>query len=167
MSASPRAHIYRLILVLVLVAVGFLVVQGFAIPTSWDSQNWYRKDALTELQELPLRFGGNESCASGNCHDGAKPVRHQIRIDTLSNGTHQGLACEGCHGPLSDHVQGGRKVNIARLDFTNDLCLRCHQELVSRPQDFAHFSETFLYHQLLDVKITKPCRACHDPHEPK
>lgn len=166
MNPSPRAHIYRLIVLMVLALVGFIAVKTVAVPESWDSERWFRGDAAEELKHLPMRIGGNESCTGSACHDDDGPRNHQDRYDSISGGSHQGLACENCHGPLSDHVKDGRTVAQARMNSNNDLCLGCHQRLVGRPEQFAQFSETLLYHQLLNVTIISPCRACHDPHEP-
>ncbi len=165
MNPSPRSHIYRLLLLLLVLGAAFMLVRALAIPDSWDEQHWFRRDALQTLSALPMRFGGNASCEASKCHEPTK--RHDAKLQALSHGKHKTLACEVCHGPLLDHVEEGKKVEHAQISATNDLCLSCHRQLVSRPEKFAQFSETLLYHELLDVREITPCRACHDPHEPK
>jgi hypothetical protein len=154
-------------MVLVVVGIGFLAVRQLAIPASWDSERWFRRDALEDLKKLPTRFGGNESCAGASCHDDQRPKHHQVNLQTLDNGAHNGLACENCHKPLYEHVQDGRKIGFAGFNQSSELCLRCHAPLVSRPASLSQFREDFIYHELLDVRISTPCRICHDPHEPK
>lgn len=169
MDPSPKAHIYRLLLLLALFAAGFVGIRSLAIPPSWVSEgsSWYRGDALTELQQLPLRFGGNASCANGACHETERRENHQSKLASLGQGGHQGLACEGCHGPFSAHVASGTKVAAANRESSAALCLNCHASLTSRPKHHTQFSETFPVHQSMQVKATTPCRACHDPHKPK
>ncbi len=166
MKPSPRAHIYRLVGLLVIGMAGFLVLKNLAVPPSWDFEKWYRLDAEKELQELPLRFGGNESCTGSTCHDGHRPATHDPRHEALAGGRHSGLACEVCHGPLIDHVEDGETVGQAVINANNDLCLSCHRHLITRPEQIAQFSETLIYHALLGVNEISACRACHDPHDP-
>ncbi len=168
MNPSPRAHIYRMILALIVFVAAFIGIRALAIPDSWDSERWYRTDSLGELQSLPLRYGGNESCDTAGCHDPEDATaRHQEKLASLALGPHQGLACEVCHGPVAEHVKDGKKVNAAKVTVANDLCMSCHQKLIGRPEQFAQFSETLIYHKLLNVRERSLCRACHDPHEPK
>ena len=164
MNPSPRAHIYRLLLAVGILIGVFLGIRALAIPDSWDSDGWYRRDSLTDLQQLPQHFAGNGSCGGAGCHE--KSMRHLEKMAALATGQHQGLACEVCHGPLSDHVKDGEKVAPAKVNVANDLCLSCHAPLLGRPQQFAQFSETQLPHKLLNVREISLCRACHDSHKP-
>ncbi|MEN8131974.1 MAG: hypothetical protein ABFS45_17685 [Pseudomonadota bacterium] len=167
MNPSPRAHIYRLFFALIVFVAAFLGIRALAIPDSWDSERWYRTDSLGELQSLPLRYGGNESCETAGCHNPEEAARHDKKLAALALGPHRELACEVCHGPVADHVKDGKKVNEAQVTVANKLCLSCHKKLIGRPEQFAQFSETLLYHELLKVRERSLCRACHDPHEPK
>ena len=166
MNPSPRAHVYRMLVVLVVGVAGFLVFKTLAVPASWDSERWYRTDAEQELKQQPLLFGGNESCLNSSCHVAPQHGSHQMRFEMLGRGAHQGLACEVCHGPLRNHVQDGKAVGHAPMNSNSDLCLSCHQSLVTRPQQFAQFSESLLHHSLLNVTELSACRGCHDPHDP-
>ena len=167
MSPSPRAHIYRLLIALAVLGVVFLGIRALAIPASWDNERWFRKDSLGDIKQLPMKYGGNESCETVGCHDKEQTARHEEKLSSLAYGKHQELACEVCHGPVSAHVKDGEKANDAQITVANKLCLSCHDALTSRPEQFAQFSETQLYHELLNVKKRSLCRACHDPHEPK
>ncbi len=167
MNISPRTHIYRLLVLLVLVVVGFIAVRGLAIPSSWDSEQFFRLDSLDELKSQPMKIGGNESCAGASCHDQEKVAKHKTQLATVGRGSHKGLACENCHGPLSVHVSDNKKIASAVIDHENKLCLGCHGQLVSRPKKFAQFDTEHTGHWYFDVEITKPCRDCHNPHNPR
>jgi len=167
MKVSPRSHIYRLVVLLVIFAAGFAVLRGLAIPASWDNEKFYRVDSLEELTLQPLRMGGNEACAGSGCHEGQRMGKHKARFDILTRHDHSGLACENCHGPLSDHVSDGKRVASALINRENSLCLGCHGPLLSRPKDFPQFNAENTGHWYFDVEITTPCRDCHDPHEPR
>ncbi len=166
MNPSPRTHIYRMGVLLVLGIIGFAVIRTLAVPASWDSENWYRLDAEEELKELPMRYGGNESCTNSACHEGHQSKTHEPRQVALADGQHSGLACEVCHGPLTNHVKDGETVGHALINGNNDLCLSCHENLVTRPEQIAQFKETLLYHALLGVNELSACRSCHNPHDP-
>jgi len=167
MSVSPRSHIYRLVVLLVILVVGFVVVRSLAIPASWDNEKFYRVDSLEDLKLQPVRIGSNEACAGSSCHDKDKVAKHKEKFNTLSKGSHSGLACENCHGPLSDHISDGKRVASASINRENTLCLGCHGPLISRPKDFSQFNAENTGHWYFDVEITKSCGDCHDPHEPR
>ena len=167
MSVSPRAHIYRLVVLLGIGAAGFAAIRNLAIPESWDDENFYRVDSLQELKLQPLRFGGNTACAGSGCHQDQRVAEHREHFTALTRGKHGGLACETCHGPLARHVSGSRRVTPALINRENTLCLGCHAPLVSRPEGFPQFSAENTGHWYFDVEITTPCRDCHDPHEPR
>lgn len=164
MAPSPRSHIYRLTIILVIALTAFLLLKDLAVPASWDATAWYRTDALTDLQQQPARFGGNESCRGSQCHE--PKANHQARLDELQNSVHKTLACETCHGPLIDHAQGEHKVGDAHL-ARGKLCLRCHGALLGRAEKVAQFSPEFPIHKMMQVTEEKPCIDCHSPHAPK
>jgi len=168
MNVSPRSHIYRLLVLLVIVVVGFVAIRSIAIPASWDSEKFYRVDSLEDLKLQPMRLGGNEACAGSGCHDEPQKVaKHKARFNTHAKGSHSGLACENCHGPLSDHVSDNKRIASAGINRDNTLCLGCHGPLISRPKDFSQFNPENSGHWYFDVEITKHCHDCHDPHEPR
>ncbi len=162
---SPRSHIYRLVLVLLLVLVGFLGVKRLATPQGWDYEAWFRRDALPQLQQQPALFGGNASCVDSSCHEPSPS--HEAKRSMLRQAVHDGLACEGCHGPVGAHVQDGRKLAEARVDRDNDLCLRCHRAMLGRAQKVAQFDRSNnKMHEMMAQDQTTRCGNCHDPHAP-
>jgi len=64
---SPKSHLYRLGIVLVVFFTGFVVIRSYAVPASWNYNAWYRGDHQEDMKKLPLFYGGNESCKS--CHE--------------------------------------------------------------------------------------------------
>jgi predicted CXXCH cytochrome family protein len=167
MNVSPRSHLYRLVALLVIVAVAFVAIRGLAIPESWDSEKFYRVNSLEDLKLQPLQIGGNDSCAGSDCHDQQRVVKHKEHFNAHAKGKHSGLACENCHGPLSDHIANGKYVTAALVSRDNALCLGCHGPLISRPKNFPQFNAENTGHWYFDVEITQHCHECHDPHEPR
>ncbi|MDH3639526.1 MAG: hypothetical protein OES09_13860, partial [Gammaproteobacteria bacterium] len=162
---SPRSHIYRLVLVLVIGVGGFLLVKDFFKPDSWDDQAWYRREALPRLQQQSPLFGGNESCQSAACH--AVPEKdHDEKFGLLKDATHDGLACEGCHGPVGEHARDGQELGDPRVIRESSLCLDCHDQRMGRAERVAQFSETFEKHERKKVTRESECIECHDPHAP-
>ncbi|MGB7933756.1 MAG: hypothetical protein WCH04_16320 [Gammaproteobacteria bacterium] len=166
MNPSPRSHIYRMVIVLVVIMAGFVALKSLAIPDSWNNELFYRVDSLDELKLLPMRISGNAECAGSGCHEQQQLDKHKEHLAALSRGNHSGLACENCHGPMSVHVREGRRVAPALINLENTLCLGCHAPLLSRPKGFPQFDADNTGHSYFDVEITTPCRNCHDPHEP-
>lgn len=162
---SPRSHIYRLLLLLLVGAAGFVGLKTLATPDSWDPQAWFRRDAIPELQQQAARYGGNPSCSSATCHQSL--VNHEDKLSQLQDAVHEGLACEGCHGPLAEHVQAGRKVADAQIDRDNGLCLSCHGTRLGRAQKIAVFDPSFnSMHKMMESAQTTRCGNCHNPHAP-
>jgi len=162
MPSSPRSHLYRLIVLLVIVITGFLWVKRQFVPESWDTQHWYRRGALKDLKHLPISYGGNASCTSG-CHDAPK-TDHVAIASALASSVHAHLSCEFCHGPL--HA-GEHTMAAAQIPRDSRLCLRCHDAIAARPARVGLFSETVMAHQSLGVKRDSNCVRCHDPHAPR
>lgn len=171
MTPSPRAHIYRLVFIITVASIALMNLKNFAVPTDWDKQLWYRPTALSELQQLPLRFGGNESCKGSNCHEvitnqQTAKESHQAKLTQLQGSLHKTLACESCHGPLYDHVKGDRKVADANRVRARH-CFQCHGPLPGRETKIKPFSEEFQLHKIMQVTAQRTCTDCHNPHAPK
>lgn len=136
--------------------VAFVVFVMVGRPANWNSDDWYRTDALVELQDKPLAYGGNESCVA--CHEGES--------DDIETFKHQTLSCESCHGSLADHVKGNDKIADAYVEDDDQWqCLNCHKELISKSQDFPQFSKERTREHIM-VEADMPCILCHDAHDP-
>ncbi len=140
-EVSPRAHIYRLVGLLILGVAGFVVARSALVPDTWNYSDSYREAFLDELAQKPMKHGGNDSCAG--CHEDEEAGgSHKSAIEDLAGGAHAGLSCESCHGPLADHAVGGEKIAEARVDYSRLVCLTCHSNLISSPADFPKFIQS-------------------------
>jgi hypothetical protein len=160
-TPSPRSHLYRLLLILVVFGVGFLAVKQWATPDSWDYEHWYRGDAVVDAATQPLVYGGNDSCKT--CHkDVAKLWRKK---------PHRKVACETCHGPIIDHAKAEKKIAVAFIDKTRAQCLNCHLEGINRPKAFPQFSKQGEIGKLVpkhkELDAVTPCSKCHEAHDPR
>lgn len=163
MVPSPRNHLYRLALLLILAIAGFVWIKGWFVPAGWDEEKWFRTGALEELKQQPIMFGGNRTCTEG-CH-GKTRKDHRAVGYSLATGVHMNLGCESCHGPL--YKSGHDQLAAAQIPRDSGLCLRCHDDVPARPRMVGLFSESLMAHQALDVKRDSNCIQCHDPHAPR
>ena len=150
---SPRSHLYRLATLLAAGFVGFLVIKAVATPSSWNFEEWYRSDAVVEIAQQPLVYGGNESCKS--CH---KEEQKEFR-----KRKHRRLSCESCHGALADHVKGDEKSANAVVDTSSWQCENCHLWRINRPTDFPQFTLEVEKHKTIEEG--EVCLKCHEDHE--
>ncbi|MEE8392782.1 MAG: multiheme c-type cytochrome [Rhodospirillales bacterium] len=147
--------------------VVFLVVKSWATPASWidDVDNWYRLDSLEEMKLKPLVFGGNESCKE--CHG-----KTYGQFTGNTGNEHKGLSCESCHGPVTRHAKGGKKIADAiRESKSTWQCQNCHLEMINKPKDFPQFKRQakikehaeFLAGLFPEGTVCLKCHAAHDP----
>ncbi len=151
---SPRSHLYRLGLVLVIAIAGFLVIKSVATPPSWNYKSWYRGGAIGLAEKQPLIYGGNESCVS--CH-----AKASAKVKKLK---HKALSCESCHGALGDHAKGKKKIAAAKVDKSKWQCLNCHSQQINRPRRFPQFTNDVRKHRNIEKGVV--CLKCHDAHDP-
>lgn len=157
-------HLWRAMLILLLVGAGVVVGRQFLIPKSFGEAGHYRYDSLEEYRALPARHGGSESCRA--CHK-------DDQFKAEEQGKHAAVSCEACHGPLSFHAADGKKIADAPKNATWKQCLICHERLPSRPKN--HPQITIQEHfEKQEVPLKDPnkvpdkvCFKCHDPHSPK
>jgi hypothetical protein len=154
-KTTALTHLYRLGALLIAFIIVFLLVKQWATPSSWNYEVWYRGDSLTEVGNLPLTHGGNESCQA--CHADV--------VKKVSKLRHRNLSCEGCHGPLAAHVRGEEKIADAIvINQSRWQCLNCHAELISKPRGFPQFTDEVAKHTTLVQG--EVCLKCHDAHDP-
>jgi hypothetical protein len=148
-------HVFRALLVLVVVVVAFVLGRGFLVPASYGLYGAYRADNVAEQAAVrPPRHLGPESCAP--CH--AKQAKER------SGGGHRTVSCEVCHAPLSAHVQGGAVKAHMPVDKSFTLCARCHRKIAGRPERF----KQVVLDQHVPVAVEgEVCLQCHNPHSPK
>ena len=142
---------------LVLVAAGtvaiYLVANFLLTPKSFGAYGFYRGDALTERTQLPVHYGGKESCY--DCHKEA--------TKSLLENAHKGQSCEGCHGLGMPHIEHSKDTNFNPAKVGKDvLCLRCHRKDPARPKKFKQIGDIDEH-----TEGGKACVSCHLPHNPE
>lgn len=156
------AHIWRALLVLVVILLLGVLVRHFMVPESFGEAGFYRYASLGEHMAAPLSHGSRNAC--GDCH----PDQHTA----IEGGTHASVSCEVCHAPLSVHASTEGKIADMPINRTYRLCALCHTKLLARPTEFPQVD---LEAHLLDVGALEtpqpiPARAClvlcHNPHSP-
>jgi hypothetical protein len=153
-------HVFRAILVLLVVIAVVSIGRGFLVPKSYGLFGANRADNVQEPMNVRApRHGGAASCAG--CHAAQATKR--------AAGGHQVVSCEVCHGPLSSHVAEGKRSAAMAVDRSYTLCARCHRKVLARPDKFP---QVVLEQHLQEQQAAGPvegkiCLDCHDPHSPK
>jgi DmsE family decaheme c-type cytochrome len=113
--------------------------------------------AKTAEPVTPSQYVGSEMCMG--CHEdiykkGFEETAHFSTAGTVEHG------CESCHGPGSEHVEGGGdaskifRFNTLDREATNRRCLTCHAESSKQ----AHFSSS------AHASSRVSCIDCHSVH---
>jgi hypothetical protein len=142
----------------------FLVLRDWAKPASWNSEGWYRAAVLEEAKAQPLIYGGISSLSPRQRNQACQSC-HAKENKVLRKRKHKRLSCESCHGPVSDHAQGEKKVALAEIDRSNAQCRNCHSVQINRPQGFPQFSPKIDKHKKA-TRENLPCLKCHEAHDP-
>jgi tetratricopeptide (TPR) repeat protein len=141
---------------------GFL----FESPVNWyaNKQMWDTAPAYQSAREIPLNLPAYTSCL--RCHVSGMQVPAKGTDNRYPEPpfTHNGVACERCHGSGGAHVNGGAIINPAKLTpaLRDDICMQCHLEgkaAVERPGRHAYefqpgdaLSDYIRYFLLVDTK---------------
>jgi tetratricopeptide (TPR) repeat protein len=107
---------------------GFL----FESPVNWyaNKQTWDMAPAYQAAREIPLNLPAYTSCLHCHVSGVQSPAQGTDNRYPEPPFTHNGVACDRCHGPGSAHVNGGAIVNPAKLTPArrDDICMQCHLE---------------------------------------
>lgn len=155
---SPYSFSKRLVLVFLIIIAVVAFARVLILPESWGEHGYYRGDFIEEEALKPLVYGTNDSCKS--CHEEVYEMKHA--------GAHERLSCEVCHAPVTAHVRGGEKfadMPVRRGESQRELCLKCHQNVVGRPEKFPMIDYP-LHLEEQNVKTTHDCNQCHTVHDP-
>ncbi len=154
-------HLWRAIVILLVVFVGGVVVRHFAMPKSFGLDGPYRYDALNDLKAQAPVHGARTDCRS--CHSDV--------WDNAAQGKHATVNCEVCHAPLTVHAKGDEKIADMPSNRAASLCAYCHQKLRAKPEDMPQID--FMAHLTTleaapeDGEIADgTCIVCHDVHNP-
>ena len=140
-------QVVRLVLLTVGIVSSYLVARYFLTPASFGAYGWYRGNALAELRNRPVVYGGKKACEE--CHS--------EELLKLSKSSHKNLSCEGCHGPGQAHSENYDVHKMTVLHYSH--CVRCHEANPSRPKT----------HKQIVLKkhyAGQKCTECHVPHQP-
>jgi len=107
-------------------------------------------------------FVGADRCAA--CHqpiyDAWKASPHHMTVlDPKRTKSQRG--CEACHGPGSQHVEGGgdpkliRPLRTLSADKSAAICLGCHKQ-----------ADLMYWRTSPHAQQSMTCVGCHDPHDP-
>lgn len=158
--SPPRAHIVRIVTVLIGALAAGLIVRAFFLPESFGIYGHYRPAAVEEEMARPLRHMTNESCLA--CH----PFIKKIHLD----GVHKTVSCEFCHGPYADHVTDNKKTGtlpVKRGEEIKELCLRCHNKIIrARPKESIKMVAMPEHLEKKKVRTDHVCNQCHHVHSP-
>jgi len=155
------AHIIRFALLIIVVIIGFFIIQAYMVPDTFGvhgpySYAYYRADSKAEQSALPVTYQGTEHCET--CH--------APQADIQKEGSHASLSCESCHGNFKAH-NNNTKDRMAISDPV-DNCMVCHEALNARPSEFPQIN-SFAAHLAEQDETLQPdmsCATCHDPHMP-
>jgi len=148
-------HVFRVVLVLVVVISAVVLTRGFLVPRSYGDYGAYRGDNVAEQAAVRApRHGGPASCAP--CH--AK------QAEARTGGSHKTVNCEVCHAPLSTHAKDKAVTAKMAVDRSVALCSRCHRKIAGRPAKFPQVVPEEHVPVALEEGV---CLQCHNPHSPK
>ncbi|MCL7411595.1 MAG: hypothetical protein M8350_07295 [Methanosarcinaceae archaeon] len=82
-----------------------------------------------------------------------------------------GVQCEACHGPGSEHVALGGNKSMITVDTSASLCGQCHRrgaddDKIPASEGFAKHHEQYLDFLAAGKMSVLECVDCHDPHKP-
>jgi tetratricopeptide (TPR) repeat protein len=107
---------------------GFL----FESPVNWyaNKQMWDMAPAYQTARQMPLNLPAYTSCLHCHVSGMQPPDKGTDNRYPEPPFTHNGVACERCHGSGVAHVNGGAIVNPAKLAPArrDDICMQCHLE---------------------------------------
>ena len=155
---GPNQFWIRSVIVFFSIIALVLLARVIMLPKTWGEYGYYRGAYINQEANKPLIHGENNSCTE--CH---------IEIIELkSHSSHKRLSCESCHGPVSTHAKNGKKtadMPVKIGDAQIDLCLKCHQKTIGRPEKFPMIDH-YEHLSKQNVKSTHTCDQCHTVHAP-
>jgi hypothetical protein len=147
--SKDAVHLGRVAVVFAVALVLFALLRQAVVPAGFGKYGHFRAGALDDNRNHALVYAGQQVCLP--CHEPAATAR--------SLGTHVGVACEACHGPLFRHSEAPLDGKPQR-PLVDTLCRRCHEADAARPKNFPQ----------VDVASHMPgaaCNVCHQPHSPR
>ena len=156
---SPLAHakhVFRVFLALIAGVVVLVLGRAFFVPDTWGEYGAYRTAALEQHHGKAPRHGGNAACME--CHED--------EVEEIADGVHASLACEGCHAPLSTHIENEELLAEMITRRSAELCLRCHERLEARPSSHPQIDPARHLEEQEGEPGPESCFDCHEAHSP-
>ncbi|MFW2367487.1 MAG: hypothetical protein ACN4GW_13805 [Desulforhopalus sp.] len=156
-----NAHLIKLIIAFIVVAIGGLVARSAFIPESMGQFGHYRGTDIEDQKNVPIKLGTNDSCFQ--CHAPIRVIHKE--------GVHKTVSCEVCHGAWGKHIgENDQKIGtlpVRQGDEITALCLRCHNKIIqARPMTSIKMIGMPEHLEEQKVRMSHNCSQCHMVHDP-
>ncbi len=144
--------------------------QGYIITAAKDGSEVKNQYNVEDGSWSFYHKGEKKPYKCGPCHMTAySPEGNQDGLPgMIGTWKEDGIACEECHGPGSDHVAKPGKGNV-KIDTSAEACGKCHQRGGMGPQPPAKGGFIQHHEQINELKAGShkdlTCLTCHDPHK--
>lgn len=148
----------------------YIDLEGYIITTAKDGSEAKTQYNLEDGSWSFYHKGEKKPYKCGPCHmTGYNANGNQDgRPGIVGTWVENGIGCEECHGPGSDHTQQPAAANIV-VDRSADACGKCHQRGGVGPEPPAAGGFIKHHEQINELKAgahgTLSCISCHDPHK--
>jgi hypothetical protein len=148
----------------------FIDQDGYIITTAKDGSEAKTQYNLEDGSWSFYHKGEKKPYKCGPCHMTAyNPKGNQDGLEgMIGTWAEDGIGCEECHGPGSDHIAEPSAANVMK-DTSKEACGKCHQRGGIGPEPPAKGG--FIRHHeqinelLAGVHKDLDCVECHDPHK--
>lgn len=148
----------------------FIDLEGYIITSAKDGSEAKTQYNINDGTWSFYHKGEKKPYKCGPCHMTAySPKGNQDgRPGMIGVWAEDGIGCEECHGPGSDHIQEPSKKNI-KIDSSSKACGKCHQRGGTGPQPPAK-GGFIRHHEQINELYAGPhsdmnCMDCHNPHQ--
>lgn len=148
----------------------YIDLQGYIVTAAKDGSEARTQYNLEDGSWSFYHQGEKKPYKCGPCHmTGYSPEGHQDgRPGLIGTWAEDGIGCEECHGPGSDHIRKPSGGNIV-VDTRAELCGKCHQRGGIGPEPPAK-GGFIRHHEQINELLAGPhakqdCVGCHDPHK--
>ena len=148
----------------------YIDLEGYIITQAKDGSEAKTQYNIEDGSWSFYHKGEKKPYKCGPCHmTGYSPEGNQDgRPGMIGTWVEDGIGCEECHGPGSDHAQKPSKDNISVVS-TSEACGKCHQRGGINPKPPAK-GGFIRHHEQINELLSGAhnglsCMECHDPHK--
>ncbi|NIQ95398.1 MAG: hypothetical protein GWN87_15255 [Desulfuromonadales bacterium] len=144
--------------------------KGYIVTSAKDGSEARTQYNLQDGSWSFYHKGEKKPYKCGPCHMTAYSEKgHQDGMEgMIGTWVEDGIGCEECHGPGSEHIKKPSKKTI-QIDATAEACGKCHQRGGMGPQPPAKGGFIRHHEQINELKAgvhgELTCTTCHDPHK--